>query len=197
MDREAELAAARDLNVEAIAREIESIGFACQRCGSCCTAEADEPHTATIFPDEVRAIDGTWPAIARPMPYGLETGETFEWALQVDDCGDCVFYDDEEGCQIYEDRPLICQTYPFRVDPRDGTVETSECPGLGEEMSHEEAQALARTLKRRAIVEAEQALALRAAYEPVTTDGPVVYDAEGPKQVDGTPIDPTDQGQKG
>lgn len=195
MDLEAELAAAHDLDVEAIAAEVEAIGFACQRCGACCRAEPDAPHTATVFPEEIRGIDGDWSAVARPMPYGEETGETIEWALQVDDCGDCVFYDAEaEACRIYEDRPLICQTYPFRVDPREGRLETSECPGLGETMDHETALELAKTLKRRAIVEAEQAIALREAHEPVASEDLVVYDSEGPKHSDGTPVDPQQKG---
>jgi Fe-S-cluster containining protein len=60
------------------------------------------------------------------MPFGLSEdgdgpeGETFEWALQTDACGDCTFYaegtDPGSGeCTIYGDRPLICETYPFSV----------------------------------------------------------------------------------
>lgn len=98
---------------------------------------ATEDHTATVFPDEVRELQARdsydWRDVARPMPYGLEddgqSGETFEWALQTDACGDCVFYEpgdagsenkngnENEGgrCGVYGDRPLICQTYPFSV----------------------------------------------------------------------------------
>ena len=128
---EAELERARGLEVAALADAIEQIGFECTRCGACCTGEDDE-HTATVFPGEVRTIDAAWAEVARPMPYGLDednTGETFEWALQTDACGDCVFYEpgdagnenkngnENEGgrCGVYGDRPLICQTYPFSV----------------------------------------------------------------------------------
>jgi len=164
---EAELERARDLDVGTLADAIESIGFECTRCGGCCTGEAEDPHTATVFPDEVRRLqaagaedgDGSdeadreepqqdydWRDVARPMPYGLTAGEagpegeTFEWALQVDDCGDCRFYEErpageEDGasgavpagdattdtpvgpghCTVHADRPLICRTYPFSV----------------------------------------------------------------------------------
>ncbi|QIO22176.1 YkgJ family cysteine cluster protein [Haloarcula sp. JP-L23] len=139
---ESELERARDLDVAALADAIETIGFECTRCGACCkagetacgdggsdTAGEPGPHTATVFPDEIRQLqsagDYDFRDIARPMPYGIEEspdgpqGETFEWALQTDDCGDCTFYaEDDDGvgaCTVHEDRPLICRTYPFSV----------------------------------------------------------------------------------
>ena len=106
-------------------------------------AEAGDPHTATVFPDEVRDLQSAtdydhrsgeaassspsdasreWRDVARPMPYGLDddgAGETFEWALQNDACGDCTFYEEADdgtgACAVHEDRPLICRTYPFSV----------------------------------------------------------------------------------
>ena len=131
---EAELDRARELDVTDLADAIESLGFECTRCGACCTKAAGaadddaEPHTATVFPDEVRdlqaATGADWRDVARPMPYGLTegpdgpAGETFEWALQTDACGDCTFYEaggDQGRCTVHDDRPLICQTYPFSV----------------------------------------------------------------------------------
>ena len=154
---EAELERARDLSVDDLADAIESIGFECTRCGACCKAneppeggEAD-PHTATLFPEEARDLREAaeerfgeaydWRDVARPMPYGVREGEagpegeTFEWAIQTDACGDCVFYAEGEAsetprgdgepvgedgagtgvCTVHEDRPLVCRTYPFSV----------------------------------------------------------------------------------
>ena len=136
---EAELERARELEVDRLADAVESIGFECTRCGACCkgydTDDGREPHTATVFPDEVRdlraATGGEWRDAARPMPYGLESaetdggeseaapvGETFEWALQTGGCGDCSFYEETDGvgaCTVHDSRPLICRTYPFSV----------------------------------------------------------------------------------
>ncbi|SNR40270.1 YkgJ family cysteine cluster protein [Halorubrum vacuolatum] len=254
---EAELARARDLDVDALADAIESIGFECTRCGACCkgydpgadpesvqegdgateTGERDEhgdgchdpterePHTATVFPDEVRDLMGTaavdgdpydWRDVARPMPYGLHgtaagdvAGETFEWALAVDDCGDCTFYTETDGqgaCTVHEDRPLVCRTYPFSValggtsqpmgEPVDsvGMVRAHECEGLGRAIDRAEAEEFAAQLKRRAIRELEEAIGVRDRYDPrvgAESDADVVvFDSEGPKRADGTPIDP-------
>jgi len=225
---EAELADARSLSVPAIADAIESIGFECTRCGACCKGSEQAPHTATVFPDEARrlttsdpsepngdeapetggsAAERDWRNVVRPMPYGLDdegTGETLEWALQTDACGDCTFYEDgargDQGtCTVYADRPLICETYPFSVDltgstpmgdvvDSAGPVNAHECEGLGRDIDRADAEALAATLKRRAVRELEEAIAVREAYEPVEKPGPIVHDSEGPKHPDGSPV---------
>jgi Fe-S-cluster containining protein len=262
---ESELERARDLEIDHLADAIKSIGFECTRCGACCKAvepaddpsgdagadarggedgegDADggrEPHTATVFPDEVRRLqgaaggtdegddgtdaddrdaDGTddgeeydWRDVARPMPYGLRegpdgpVGETFEWALATDDCGDCTFYaEDDDGtgaCTVHGDRPLICRTYPFSVAlagtsqpmgeavDREGLVRAHECEGLGRDISREAAVELAGALKERAVRELEEAIAVREEYEPAGVGGVVVHDSEGAKRPDGTPLD--------
>jgi Fe-S-cluster containining protein len=213
---EVELDRARDLDEAAIADAIQSIGFECTRCGACCTA-ADDPdagdgdsHTATVFPDEVRQLQAVtgeeWRDVARPMPYGLSTGhegsegETFEWALQTDACGDCAFYaersasdlpgeavdaGDSKGrgtCTVHADRPLICRTYPFSLalggtsQPMgtavdgEGLVRAHECEGLGRKIDRERAEELAGALATRATRELEEAIAVRNHYEPADAD---------------------------
>ncbi|WP_158854731.1 YkgJ family cysteine cluster protein [Halorhabdus sp. CUG00001] len=213
MTLESELAAARELDVGEIAEAVHRIGFECTRCGHCCRGMGEE-HTATVFPDEIRAVQASeeydWRDIARPMPFGLAdddpSGDTFEWALQTDACGDCTFYDaDGEACSIYDDRPLLCETYPFSItlgeddvgtsEPMgsvvdtDGPVRAHECEGLGRDITREEAEELAATLKERAIRELEEAIAVRDNYEPVDADGVVVHDSEGQKRPDGTSLD--------
>jgi len=211
---EAELDRARNLDVSDLADAIESIGFDCTRCGACCKSDADDPHTATVFPDEIRtlqaATDYDWRDVARPMPYGLSDGphgpegETFEWALETDACGDCTFYEEREGegrCTVHDDRPLICETYPFSValggtsQPMGeavneaGMVRAHECEGLGRDISRADAEELARALKERAVRELEEAIGVRDNYEAVdrAAGEVVVYDSEGPKTVDGRP----------
>ena len=183
-----------------------------------------EPHTATVFPDEIRAVADAaedafgeaydWRDVARPMPFGLSespasepSGETFEWALATDDCGDCTFYRETDGqgaCSVHESRPLICRTYPFSVAldgtsqpmgeavDAEGIVRAHECEGLGREISREDAAELAAALKRRAVRELEEAIGVRDGYDPAASDRAdgdvIVFDSEGPKESDGTPV---------
>ena len=184
-----------------------------------------EPHTATVFPDEIRAVADAaedafgeaydWRDVARPMPFGISedetgepTGETFEWALATDDCGDCTFYEETDGqgaCSVHESRPLICRTYPFSVAldgtsqpmgeavDADGIVRAHECEGLGRDISREDAEELAAALKERAVRELEEAIGVRDGYDPAASDRAdgdvVVFDSEGPKAADGSPVD--------
>ncbi|WP_226005277.1 YkgJ family cysteine cluster protein [Natrinema salinisoli] len=218
---EAELEDARQLAVDDLADAIESIGFECTRCGACCKDDEEDDHTATVFPDEVRDLtesdsydgDYDWRDVARPMPYGLSAGddglegETFEWALQTDGCGDCTFYEEDDSgtgaCAAHDDRPLICRTYPFSVAlagtsqpmgeavDEAGMVRAHECEGLGRDISRADAEELARALKERAVRELEEAIAVRDEYEPADR-GPgeiVVHDSEGAKRIDGTPLE--------
>ncbi|MFD1565734.1 YkgJ family cysteine cluster protein [Haloarchaeobius amylolyticus] len=220
---EAELDAARQLAVADLADAIESIGFECTRCGACCTADGEDDHTATVFPDEVRDLqqaaatgdeDRDWRDVARPMPYGLSEsddgtleGETFEWALQTDGCGDCVFYEEDDtgqgACIAHDDRPLICRTYPFSVAlagtsqpmgeavDEEGIVRAHECEGLGRDISRDDAEELARALKERAVRELEEAIAVRDTYQPADLDSGevVVHDSEGAKRMDGSSLE--------
>ncbi|MFQ3320526.1 MAG: Fe-S-cluster containining protein [Natronomonas sp.] len=205
---ETELERARELSVAELADAIESIGFECTRCGACCKANdppegeegTKEPHTATVFPDEVRELQGAaeetfdeeydWRDAARPMPYGVSEGEagpegeTFEWALQTDACGDCAFYEEGESrsdserssddeprdggtgaCTVHDSRPLVCQTYPFSV-ALGGTNEP-----MGEAVDREglvrahECEGLGRDISREEAEELAEALKRRAIRE--------------------------------
>ncbi|PSP77466.1 zinc/iron-chelating domain-containing protein [Halobacteriales archaeon QS_1_68_20] len=228
---EDELRRGRDLDVADLADAIETIGFECTRCGACCKgsgatapedagghgprAHGDDEHTATVFPGEVRdlqaATEYDWRDVARPMPFGLREGEdgpegeTFEWALQTDDCGDCTFYEEDAdgtgACTAHADRPLICRTYPFSVAlggtsqpmgeavDEEGLVRAHECEGLGRDISRADAEDLAAALKERAVRELEEAIKVRDEYEPVDVNGIIVHDSEGQKRPDGTQVE--------
>lgn len=53
---------------------------------------------------------------------------TFGWMLQRKKDGSCIFLDSENKCLIYEQRPSLCQTYPFFMDEK-GIFEC-ECAGF-------------------------------------------------------------------
>ncbi|MFB6243277.1 MAG: YkgJ family cysteine cluster protein, partial [Halobaculum sp.] len=152
-----------------------------------------------------------WRDVARPMPYGIEEGpdgpegETFEWALATDDCGNCTFYEEDDdgtgACTVHDSRPLVCRTYPFSVAlggtsqpmgeavDESGVVRAHECEGLGRDISRADARELAVALKRRAVRELAEAIAVRDGYEPTDADGVVVHDSEGAKRPDGELLD--------
>jgi Fe-S-cluster containining protein len=79
-----------------------------------------------------------------------------EWRLQKEK-GSCKFYR-KGGCTIYQERPLLCKTYPFFLEK--GALGFSECSGLGQRIDSDQAVGLAALLMKRRIAELEEAIAL-------------------------------------
>jgi Fe-S-cluster containining protein len=191
-----ELNACRQWDDQAVARNVADTGFRCKRCGKCCKGEWGD-NTVSVFPGEVREIARAagldWLEIARPMESqdSDERGEyhTFEWALKKQKNGDCKFLQDGR-CSIYASRPLICKTYPMRLD-RQG-LETYDCDGLGTgPIDAGEAKRMAAALHERQVREAGETISLLRRYEPfrpgtgaVAGDKVyVVHDSEGSRRV--------------
>lgn len=185
-------------DVGLIAREVSRAGFRCKRCGKCCSGRFGD-NTVTVFPSEMRAIMGAtgldWLDIAVPHESRDFDEEgychTFEWALRKKGNGDCIFLEDGR-CMIYECRPFICRTYPFRLDIARMEVESYECDGLGSGgMDEASARSMAEALIQRAIVEASEAVSLLEKYEPFRPGKPIqghrpiyiVHDSEGSRKV--------------
>jgi uncharacterized protein len=112
----------------------------------------------------VSAGAGTWDEVAEPYPDFLirEDGSsvTFGWCIRHED-GRCRFLG-EEGCRSYRSRPFICRTYPFALV--EGELTVSDCPGLGEPVTPEEAREVAEALLERARAEEEDEARVREAY---------------------------------
>jgi hypothetical protein len=191
-----ELEGYSEWNEEAAVKTVADTGFHCKRCGKCCKNDWGD-NTVSAFPGEVRAIAHStgleWLEIVSPMESRDkdEHGEyhTFEWALQKQKNGDCKFLKDG-ACTIYEVRPLICRTYPMRLES--GQLELYECDGLGSgPMPEEEAKRIAAMLHERRIRETGETISLLQHFEPFrhSTGDPsidkviIVHDSEGSRRV--------------
>ena len=179
---------AGDGELDALAREIRSIGFRCRQCGTCCRGK---DHLVLVMPDEVRDLlagaTGSWQESVEPYPEFLDAGNgaryTLGWCLRRHG-GACHFLSGDR-CTAYGSRPRICRTYPFVLS--DGRLEVSACPGLGAPMTREEAQGLASALRERALAEeAEEAQVARVLSEYRIPAGcRCVVDTEGVRVLDG------------
>lgn len=191
-----ELAEHNKWNEGSVAKKVADTGFRCKRCGKCCK-NAWGDNTVSAFPGEVRAIAQAtgleWLDVVCPMESQDmdESGEyhTFEWALQKQKNGDCKFLKDGK-CTIYEVRPLICRTYPMRLESKE--LELYECDGLcSGPMPEEEARRIAVMLHQRQIRETGETIALLQhfkPFKPVTRDPSIdkiyiVHDSEGSHRV--------------
>lgn len=185
---ELELKAARRISVDDIAAEIIDIGFNCLICGKCCRRE-EADNTVIIGPEEISTIqndthfgsdDISTPLLEESIndldekllrkntsiidKYG--NVHTFGWRLCQKENGDCRFIQDKnegERCTIYNVRPMLCSTYPFYME--DLKVKTSNCEGLGREISPPESHELARAVRKRYIKDIKDTILLYKKYE--------------------------------
>jgi Fe-S-cluster containining protein len=142
--------------------------FACHRCGHCCTnlggrRDAGGTSFAELPPAGLYRLEAppglrlfAWEAREFPQDelvplLGVADGvrEALLPAAYVYPVERCTHYDDEAGCTVYEDRPLVCQAYPLLASGGGGGLElavSGVCPGavdLPEADGHSVAEAAA------------------------------------------------------
>ncbi|WOF16572.1 YkgJ family cysteine cluster protein [Methanoplanus sp. FWC-SCC4] len=128
---------------EKTGQEIKKTGFQCRMCGECCSNVSEDSNLVLLSAPEIREIieatQLSWNDIAEPYPETFSENDstfTFAWCLRRNE-KNCIFLGPGNRCKIYKHRPLICRTYPFMIT-EDGLT-AFECPGLGEEITKEEA----------------------------------------------------------
>jgi len=106
------------------------IRFACLRCGACCTGA---PGTIYVAPNEIVSLAHTLSMSAADFMARYLYPYKDSFSIREDARGRCLFYD--EGCTVYEARPLQCRTFPFwfdnvRSESRWRQIR-EHCPGIG------------------------------------------------------------------
>lgn len=110
----------------------DGLNFTCTRCGNCCTGQ---PGFVWVNGDEIAAI-----AAARGEPVEEVTAMFTRRAhrgltLREKPNGDCVFFERDQGCTVYEARPRQCRSWPFwesnLTTPAAWEKTKIECPGAG------------------------------------------------------------------
>lgn len=111
----------------------DGLRFSCTRCGHCCTGEpgfvwVSGEEIAAIA--EVRGVSGE--EITAMFTRPAHRGRT----LREKPNGDCVFFEREQGCTIYDVRPRQCRTWPFWESnvktPAAWERTKTSCPGAGQ-----------------------------------------------------------------
>lgn len=64
--------------------------------------------------------------------------------------GDCIFYQEDKGCGVYDARPTQCRTYPFWREvmrtPESWALEAHQCPGINKDEPRVPGEEVARQL---------------------------------------------------
>lgn len=118
----------------------DGLRFECTGCGDCCRGA---PGTVLVTDEEIEALAARLELpeeeFRRRYTRVLSSG-----AVSLRDRPpdyECVFWDREEGCTVYEDRPRQCRTWPFWKQnvqsPRHWDRTARDCPGIGEGPVHD------------------------------------------------------------
>ncbi len=113
----------------------DGLRFECIRCGRCCSGV---PGYVWVSGREIAAL---------AERLGMEfRAFRIRYTRRVNDQGkhgisltekknqDCIFFDADRGCLVYEDRPRQCRSWPYWssviVSPQIWEDESERCPGI-------------------------------------------------------------------
>jgi hypothetical protein len=87
--------------------------FKCKKCGNCCKNLFDdlkgEKRGLTLTPEESQLFPEK--LVAPLAAFGLDAPDIiFLYQLSVNDC---IYFNKENKCEIYENRPLVCRSFPL------------------------------------------------------------------------------------
>lgn len=114
------------------------LNFSCTRCSSCCRFESGYVY---LTKNDLRDL-----AAKCKMTYTQFVKKNCRWIPSANDTEllslrekpdyDCIFWQD--GCSVYQARPLQCRTFPFWKSTLSGpdAWKSLLCPGIGKGTLH-------------------------------------------------------------
>ncbi len=107
--------------------------FQCQKCGRCC---GGAPGAVFITENEIELMAKKLKiAIYEFKAMFTQKFNSSTTSLREKKNYDCIFYNDENGCLVYDARPMQCRLWPFWervISSRDNWEETAKsCKGIG------------------------------------------------------------------
>jgi Fe-S-cluster containining protein len=114
----------------------QSLKFDCVRCGNCCRLEAGDLFlSATDLRRLSEYLELSDEEFFLEYCEIVDLGLAKRVSLIAEDSGACVFLG-ENGCEVYEQRPLQCRTFPFwatnLMDESSYCALSESCPGVNQ-----------------------------------------------------------------
>lgn len=116
----------------------DGLRFECTQCGRCCRG----PGNVWVTDDEIErlAVHVERSVEAFRAEYVKRAGRRGLVLTQKRN-QDCVFWNEEHGCQVYSSRPRQCLTYPFwranLTSEYEWQSERRSCPGVNQGPLHD------------------------------------------------------------
>ncbi len=116
----------------------EGLRFTCvEGCIDCCITHGDHAYVY-LEPDDVRRLADHLELNRREFLSRYTVREDEYVMLRMDE-PECLFLG-EDGCTVYEARPIQCRTFPFWEENLKSRVRWKQlarfCPGIGQGPSH-------------------------------------------------------------
>lgn len=117
----------------------EGLQFSCTSCGHCCR---HEPGYVFLSKKDLKALcrhtNLSQEEFTARYCRKVDLGLAMRLSLIETPENDCIFWDN--GCTVYEARPLQCRTYPFWAanlgSREEWTREAGDCPGINQGRVH-------------------------------------------------------------
>ena len=107
--------------------------FMCTMCGICCGDVNGKNRNILMLKEEAKNISIITGKNILNFANINANQTPYEYEMKKNEKGNCIFLN-ENKCDIYSVRPLICRFYPFElINNINGDYEflfTKECPGL-------------------------------------------------------------------
>lgn len=117
----------------------DGLRFGCTQCGRCC---GGAPGFVWVSETEIDALAARL-GLERAAFVRRYTRTVYRRGVSLVEKPnyDCVFYDRQRGCTVYEDRPRQCRSWPFwRTNLRDAdswAEASADCPGMDQGERHD------------------------------------------------------------
>lgn len=115
----------------------DGLSFSCTRCGACCTGA---PGYVWVTAEEIERLAELRGESPDEFSRRFVRRVGSRYSLIEKPGGDCVFWEANAGCTVYEARPIQCRTWPFWEEnvetPEDWERTKSVCPGSGKGRHH-------------------------------------------------------------
>ena len=109
----------------------DGLRFECTQCGLCCRGRG----RVEVGDAEIEALAAHLDVTADEFR-AMYTRPGYKGRIDLRDKRneDCIFFDEQQGCTVYAQRPTQCRTYPFWKpvlhDPESWAEEGRHCEGI-------------------------------------------------------------------
>ena len=113
-----------------------AVRFRCIKCGNCCGDTKEKIRHVLLLKTEAEQISKTTLRPILDFAVKIEGRAPYSYELKKTAEGGCCIFLENNRCNIYPLRPLICRFYPFElkiaVNQKYEFLFTDECPGINQ-----------------------------------------------------------------